>query len=64
MHILAMSDSNLIETPDLVFALPLVPDSHTRAWGITAMVGEVDIELGVVDKDAGGKKSRRVTVPR
>lgn len=50
-----MLDSNLLEMPDLVFAIPLVPDGHRRARGGTATAGEVDVELGAVDEDAEGK---------
>ena len=55
MYIHVTLDSGLLETPDLIFALPLAPDGHGRAWGGVAMAGEVDVELGVVDENAEGK---------
>ena len=57
MYIHVTLDSGLLETPDLIFALPLAPDGHGRAWGGVAMAGEVDVELGVVDENAGGEGS-------
>ena len=47
----AMLDLNLLQTPDLVFARPLAPDSHGGAWVGIAMVGEIDVELGVTDEN-------------
>ena len=48
-------DLSLLETPDLVFALPLTPDGYGGARGRIAAVGEIDVKLGVVDENAEGK---------
>ena len=47
----------MLETPDLVFALPLTPESHRGARGGIATVGEIDVEVGVADGDAEKKGS-------
>jgi len=43
---------SLVETPDLVFTSPLTPDGHGGAWRGVAMVGEIDVEVFVMDEDA------------
>lgn len=50
-------DLSLLEIPDLVFAIPLVPDSHGSARGGVTTVGEIDVEIGFADKNADGKDS-------
>ena len=55
-----MSDLNLFETPDLILTVPLVPNDHGSARVGTAMVGEIDVEIGTfVDKNAEGQDSLR-----
>ena len=46
MYIHVMFDSSLLETPDLIFALPLAPDDHMRVWDGITIAGEIDVELG------------------
>ena len=50
-----MLDLNLLEAPDLVFALPLTPDGHGGARGRIAAVGEIDVKVRVADENAEGK---------
>jgi hypothetical protein len=45
----------LFEAPDLILTLPFAPDGHGGAWVGIAMVGEIDVEVGAMDKDAGEK---------
>jgi len=51
-----MLDLNLLETQDLVFALPLTPDGHGGARDSIAMVGEIDVGAGVAGENAEGLK--------
>ena len=48
-------DLSLFEAPDLVFALPLIPEGHGSTRGRIATVGEIDVEAGVMDKNAKGE---------
>lgn len=41
----------------MVLALPLTPDGHGSARVGIAVVGEIDVEVGVVDENAEGKDS-------
>ena len=50
-------DLSLLEIPDLVFAIPLVPDGHGSARGGVTKVGEIDVEIGFADENADGRDS-------
>ena len=45
----------MFETPDLIFAFPFLPEGHGGAWVGVAVVGKIDVEVGVRDEDAEGK---------
>ena len=47
-----MSNSSLLRTPDLVLALPLIPEGHRSSWiGISA-AGKVDVKVSALDENA------------
>ena len=46
---------SLFEAPDLIFAPPLTPDGDGGARCSIAMVGEIDVEVGLVNENADGK---------
>ena len=46
---------SLFEAPDLVFARPLTPDGHRGTWCGITVVGEIDVEVGVVVGNAEEK---------
>ena len=48
-------DLSLLDTPDLVFALPLAPEGHGGARGGISALGEIDVEAGVADENAEGE---------
>ena len=45
----------MFEAPDLVFARPLAPDGHRGTWCGITVVGEIDVEVGVVVGNAEEK---------